>query len=114
MPEELTSREREVFGFIVRYKTDNDGVSPTIREILAGTRITSTSMVAFYLGKLEEKGLIEALGKGVQTRNIRVIGGQWLFPPAPPPDADEDIRPRPVPEPPKPGSSHEAKARIAV
>jgi len=61
-----------ILNFIIRYKRENDGSSPTIRMIQQGCGISSTSMVHFYRRKLEELGLIAFDG-----RSIIVTGGIW-------------------------------------
>lgn len=52
----LTLRERDIYNYIVRFKTIN-GFSPTISEIADGL-ITSRTFVRQALYKLEQKGFI--------------------------------------------------------
>lgn len=73
----LTGRSKDVFDFIVLHKKMNDGQSPTIREISDNTDITSTSVVQYYLDKLETKGLINLIPN--EARGIQVLGGKWTF-----------------------------------
>ena len=54
--EGLTTRERDIYNFIVQFKTIN-GFSPTISEIADGI-ITSRTFVRQALYKLEDKGII--------------------------------------------------------
>ena len=71
---------KKIFDFIVTYKRNHDGNSPTGREIMDACNISSTSMVDFYLNELAKKGKIERLGGKGASRNIRVVGGSWTFP----------------------------------
>ena len=54
----LTNRQSEVMGAIIDYKDAHDGVSPTIRELMAAVGLRSTSTVARHLAILEHKGYI--------------------------------------------------------
>lgn len=54
--EGLTVRERDIYNYIVSFKTIN-GFSPTISEIADGL-ITSRTFVRQALYKLEQKGFI--------------------------------------------------------
>ena len=66
-----------IFDFIVAYKTDNDGNSPSIRDIRDRCKIPSTSTVYYYLMILDdEEKIIYHMG---QTRSIEVIGGKWRY-----------------------------------
>jgi len=47
-----------VLAFITSYTAEH-GYPPTVRQIRAGTGMSSSSMVHYYLVKLEEEGLIE-------------------------------------------------------
>ena len=71
----LIGRPKEVFDFIVQYKIDNTGLSPTQREIVAGTDITSLSIVFYYLDILEDAKLIYRNPN--ISRGIQVVGGKW-------------------------------------
>lgn len=69
---------REVLAFIVNYKAENDGVAPSIREIMAGCGISSSSLARDILGRLELLGKIRMEGR--EARSIRVVGGRYLPP----------------------------------
>jgi len=71
-------RER-LMQFIVDYKTAHDGNSPTYREMMAATGLTTTSMVAYHLEKLEQAGLIERPQQVGNSRVIEVVGGEWKY-----------------------------------
>jgi SOS-response transcriptional repressor LexA len=66
-----------VFTFIVNYKTQHDGIAPSLREIMNACDISSTSMVHVVLNLLEEGGRIERVGGKGTGRNIAVVGGSW-------------------------------------
>lgn len=70
---------KKVLDCIIRYKEENDGVSPSIREISTYCDISSLSVTRYLLGKLEESGLIEM--EYGESRSIRVIGGKWTYEP---------------------------------
>lgn len=55
--EGLTLRERDIYNYIVQFKTIN-GFSPTISEISSGL-ITSRTFVRQALYKLEDKGFLK-------------------------------------------------------
>ena len=70
----------QVYKFIVAYKRDHDGNSPTIREIQDECGISSTSVVFYYLNQLEARGLIRRPEPKIGSRyasRIEVIGGRW-------------------------------------
>ncbi len=73
----LSRLDKTIFEFIVSYKSANDGNSPSVREI-AGRLATSTSMVDYYLARLEQLGLLERRRDG-SSRNIHIIGGAWTY-----------------------------------
>lgn len=74
----------EVFDYIVAFKTANDGVSPSIRDIVVNVGISSTSMATYYLRKLEQRGKIKRhAGDKSLSRAIIVPGGRWAFSPEP-------------------------------
>lgn len=82
-------KTQEVFDFIVQFKTANDGNSPSVEQIKNACDITSTSVVMYYLGKLENAGKITRellvggeIGKARRIRNIRVVGAKWSPPTA--------------------------------
>jgi SOS-response transcriptional repressor LexA len=71
---------QQIYDFIVSYKQSHDGNSPSFREIKIRCGISSTSMVFYYLNKLERQGLIRRLEPEFGTRyatKIEVVGGKW-------------------------------------
>ena len=72
----ISERQRNIFEFIVDFKSNNDGNSPTIREIVEGCGISSTSVVNYNLLKLAEFGIIGLSSSGA-ARKISIPGGRW-------------------------------------
>jgi hypothetical protein len=67
-----------VLQYIIRYKTEHDGKSPTVREIMRGCGIGGTCATRYILLALEEEGRIKLQAGGV--RGIQVVGGRWEAP----------------------------------
>ncbi len=78
-------RAPQVLGFILKFKKEHDGNSPTIREISEGCKLYSTALGWRLLRELENEGLIHLMGGG-KSRAIIVVGGFWQ-PPSPPVEA---------------------------
>lgn len=72
-------KRQEVLRFIISFKAAHDGNSPTYREIMADCDLASTSLVAYYLAELEDRGQIRRPGVG-RSRGIEVTGGRWSPP----------------------------------
>jgi hypothetical protein len=77
-PKPLSARQRAIFDFIIRFKRENGGDSPTIREIMCEVGIPSTSVVGYNLNVLEARGLISRQSYG-SSRRIAVVGGRWEY-----------------------------------
>ena len=60
--------------FLVDYKREHDGNTPTKREIAEGCCV-STSSVNYHLIRLEIANRIHISGEGCS--NIEVVGGAW-------------------------------------
>ena len=69
-----TGRER-VYNFIVEF-IKNNGYAPSVREICAGTDLSSTSSVYMHLLKLEDEGKIQVKRKS--TRAIKLVGYEFI------------------------------------
>jgi SOS-response transcriptional repressor LexA len=67
----------KIFDWIVAYKTDNDGNSPTFSEIGVAFKINSKSVIKRIVEDLEDAGRIRL--ESNRVRSIHVIGGQWNF-----------------------------------
>lgn len=63
-----------VLHFIIRYKREHDGVSPSIREISDACSIPSSSNVHVILRNLERDGYITTQSPAART--IQVVGGK--------------------------------------
>ncbi len=66
----LPKRQQKVLTFIQKYIAEN-GFPPTVREIGEGAGVSSTSLVTYYLKKLEEKGYIAR--EPSVSRGIRLL-----------------------------------------
>ena len=74
----LTSpRYQEIYEFVVLFKKEHDGNSPTIRQIGDAIGVSSTSQVNHYLNVMVSRGMITRGGK---FRMIGIPGGVWLAP----------------------------------
>lgn len=70
-------RVSAIFDFIVQYKQEHDGNSPTIREIGDAVGLRSSSTVNYYLQRLVKEKKIYIADN--LSRSIEVIGGSWAF-----------------------------------
>lgn len=66
-----------VMNFIVAYKTQH-GISPSVREIMEGCNLPSTSITNYYIDKLIKMGKITHTPG--TSRGIEVVGGKWVAP----------------------------------
>lgn len=64
-----------VLEYIISYKRNNDGASPTLREICTACNVPSTSIAYYVLMILERDGKI--CRDKDKYRGIRVTGGSW-------------------------------------
>ena len=71
----MLETERETYSFILDFKSDNDGNSPTLREIVDNTIVKSTSHANEIVRNLESMGLVKIMPW--KARGIIVIGGSW-------------------------------------
>jgi SOS-response transcriptional repressor LexA len=72
----------KIFHFVSEYKQANGGESPSHRDTMEGVDISSTSVVSYHLGHMEQAGLI-TLQTG-RRRGIALVGGKYI----PPKDLD--------------------------
>lgn len=80
-PRPLTDRQRAMLAFIIRYKAETQGHSPTIREMQRAAGITSTSLVNYNLERLARRGCIEIVREGAGSAlDIRIPGARWIAP----------------------------------
>lgn len=61
-----------VLAYIMEFKRKNDGLSPTVRQIMRHIGATSTSVVSHILNWLEGRSLIFMSPNGIIVR-----GGEW-------------------------------------
>ena len=69
--ERLTKKQQEVYDFIKSYALEND-VPPTVREIMEGVGLKSTSSIHFYMDMLMKKGYIVKVNK--YSKWYRIVG----------------------------------------
>jgi repressor LexA len=69
----LSGKQKKIVNFIRQYLRDN-GYPPSIREIVKGCDISSTSVVAYNLNKLEKAGYIRR--QGDISRGIELLDNQ--------------------------------------
>ncbi len=70
----------DMFAFIVRFKSEHDGNSPTTTDLMQALAITSKSVARYTLRRLQDVGLIRIDRDQVDRDNIRSIqvqGGRW-------------------------------------
>lgn len=66
----LSERHRKILDFLIRFQEEN-GYSPSIREIGDSINVKSTSLVDYYLTQLEQMGYIQRDDR--VSRSIRVL-----------------------------------------
>ncbi len=74
---------QRVYDCILRYKARHDGCSPSMRQIAARAKVSSTSMVSYYIEMLEAKQLIRRSSddEGISHAcSIEVVGAKWMPP----------------------------------
>jgi len=68
--EGLSERHKKILAFLTQFQ-ENNGYSPSIREIGDSIKVKSTSLVDYYLNQLEEMKYISREGR--VSRSIRVL-----------------------------------------
>lgn len=66
---ELGENQRKLLEILAKFQDEN-GYPPSIRDLVVGAKISSTSMVNYYLDQLQEWGYIER--EGHTARSIRL------------------------------------------
>lgn len=69
---------KAVLDYIITYKREHDGNSPSLRQMMTACRVTSTSNMSYILADLQKGGQI-VVNPG--SRGIEVIGGRWSYTP---------------------------------
>ena len=67
---------QRVYDYIVWFKHEYDGLSPSLREICLECGLGSTSLAVYHLRRLVDEGRVRMLGSGM-SRGIMVVGGMW-------------------------------------
>ena len=78
----ISPKQESIIKFITEF-LDNNGYPPTIRDIAAGCGISSTSVVAYNLNKLEQAGYIRRhsdISRGIEFLNRERKGGVVYVP----------------------------------
>ena len=79
-PKPPNERQQAILAYIVRYKTENQGASPAVRQIMRGVGVPSTSCVTYSLARLADRGYIELAADGRRALDIRIPGAKWVAP----------------------------------
>lgn len=69
----------EIYRFIVKYKTDHNGNSPSYRQIAEAMRLPTINCIKGYLRELSRAGLIR---QESGSRGLIVVGSEWIGPKA--------------------------------
>ncbi|MCD6391579.1 MAG: transcriptional repressor LexA [Dehalococcoidia bacterium] len=76
----LSAKQERIINFVTEFLQDR-GYPPTIRDIAAGCGISSTSVVAYNLNKLEQAGYIRRhsdISRGIKFLTPQQKGGQLV------------------------------------
>lgn len=76
-PRELNRHMLDVFIFIHGYKKNRD-YSPSVRDILEGCHISSTSVVNYYVEQLQKLGYIDFLPHAARTLHLTQRGKEFV------------------------------------
>jgi repressor LexA len=77
----LSPKQERIINFVTEFLNDK-GYPPTIRDIAAGCGISSTSVVAYNLKKLEQAGYIRRHGeisRGIKFLHPQQKGGKLVY-----------------------------------
>ena len=66
----------KILEYIIGYKKEYDGLSPSLRDIMAYFDISSTCVASHVLKALESEGKIIFKDKYI-SRGYMVVGGEW-------------------------------------
>jgi repressor LexA len=61
--DKLSQRQEQILAYVNTFMQENNGIAPAIRDIQTSLQISSTSVVAYNLKVLEEKGKITRRGR---------------------------------------------------
>ena len=77
----LSPKQERIINFVTEFLNDK-GYPPTIRDIAAGCGISSTSVVAYNLNKLEQAGYIHRhsdISRGIKFLTPKQKGGKLVY-----------------------------------
>lgn len=77
----LSPKQERIINFVTEFLNDK-GYPPTIRDIAAGCGISSTSVVAYNLNKLEQAGYIRRhsdISRGIKFLTPQKKGGKLVY-----------------------------------
>jgi repressor LexA len=77
----LSPKQERIINFVTEFLHDR-GYPPTIRDIAVGCGISSTSVVAYNLNKLEQAGYIRRhsdISRGIEFLNPQQKGGKLVY-----------------------------------
>ena len=86
----LSPKQQRIIDFVNRF-WEETGYPPTVRDIVSGCQISSTSVVDYNLDILEKKGYIELLSRSLVPRHslqVPIIGQIAAGEPIPVPASD--------------------------
>lgn len=70
----MTKQQKDLFIFIQKYMSENDGVSPSFDEMRVALNLKSKSGIHRLVHALQDRGYIEILS--FRARAIEIVGGQ--------------------------------------
>ena len=76
----MHKRAKQIYEFIVQYKSDHDGISPNLREIADAVGLASISTSAQHIRALRRAGLIKSKAGHRVARGYEVVGAVWIAP----------------------------------
>ena len=68
-----------VYNYIVKYKIENDGISPGVRDLVIDGKFHTVGRVKRALRHLEARGLIR-VDTSHRPHRIQVMGSKWVPP----------------------------------
>ena len=71
----MSSKKEEVYQFIMQYKSEHNGLSPSYDQIREGCSISSKNSIALILRELINEGRIGREG----TRGISIPNSEWIM-----------------------------------
>lgn len=76
--EELALKDEAIFQFVMQYKKEHDGNSPSMREIVEGCGFDNVSVVYNGVKRLVQRGKFKDPVYR-RSRGIEVVGGRWVY-----------------------------------